>query len=61
MSLHAKVFGDEKTVNPAPPAQGHESYYELFRTFNSEGAFFDFARTLRERVYRPPAGAIVTR
>ena len=61
MTLHAKVFGDEKTESAAPAAQGQESYYELFRTFNSEGAFFDFARTLREQVYRPPAGAIVTR
>jgi hypothetical protein len=61
MTLHAKIFGDERTESSAPATQGQESYYELFRTFNSEGAFFDFARTLREQVYRPTAGAIVTR
>jgi len=61
MTLHAKIFGDEKTVSAPPVTESHASYCELFRAFNSEARFFDFARTLREQAYRPPAGAIVTR
>ena len=38
------------------PAADHAAYYEIFRAFNSEEAFFDFARKLQEdSSYRPGA------
>jgi hypothetical protein len=32
---------------PAADAANQPDYFELFRAFNSEGTFFDFARHLR--------------
>jgi hypothetical protein len=29
-------------------ASAHPDYFELFRAFNSEGSFFEFARQLRQ-------------
>jgi hypothetical protein len=38
------------------PAADHTSYYEIFRAFNSEQAFLDFARKLKkDSSYRPGA------
>jgi hypothetical protein len=36
------------------PAADYVAYYEIFRAFNSEEAFFDFARRLqKDSSYRP--------
>lgn len=38
------------------PSADHAAYYEIFRAFNSEEAFFDFARRLqKDSSYRPGA------
>ncbi len=39
--------GDAAGSAPACPADETSSYFELFRAFNSEEAFFDFARQLK--------------
>lgn len=48
--------GDGAGSAPVSAAGETPSYFELFRAFNSEEAFFDFARQLKaDSSYRPGA------
>lgn len=46
----------QDNADAAMPSADHAGYYEIFRAFNSEVAFFDFARKLqKDSSYRPGA------
>jgi hypothetical protein len=60
MTLHAELFGEEgpaEEVASISPAGRDWAYYEMFREFNSERSFLDFARTLQSKPHRGSYGA----
>ena len=58
MKKFLRLFNEGRSANGARESgvESHASYYELFRAFNSEGTFLDFARQLKaDSSYRPGA------
>lgn len=53
MTDQAKSF-EKDVLGGAIPSADHGDYFEIFRSFNSEEDFFDFARKLqKDSAYRP--------
>ena len=48
MTKRTETSGKGTEQGKLSASSAHPDYFELFRAFNSEGSFFEFARQLRE-------------
>ena len=48
MTNQIETLGKTMEQGELSALAAHSDYFEIFRTFNSEGSFFEFARQLRQ-------------